>query len=228
MLIKKYTLPGVHNFGNFILENRKKVSPRVFADEFGKLKRDYVKYHEEDKFSKESNVLLDRLLKEQELDFAGIVISILCKLNQSNPRYLEYFAQKGYNLSKIKGDYVHMMARLNDLRKIYIDCEDRFFDYIQVLYKQEKCLQQLTQNYPETSTNFRTVTRQIAEKEAYERMLAYIQTEIGKLTRKKHPHHALKKLISAQKIFKKNRNTQSVDYINGLIRDIKAGQNVTQ
>jgi len=228
MIPNRITFPGVNNFGDFILQNRKMVSHRVFAEEYGKLERYYIKHHEEDKFNKESNVLLERLLKEQELDFAGIVISILCKLNQSNPRYLEYFAQKGYNLSKIKGDYVHMMARLNDLRKLYIDCKERLFDYIQILYKQEKCLLQLTRNYPETSSNFRTVNRQIASREAYEHMLAFIQTEIAKLTRKKHPHHAIKKLISAQEIFRKNRNTRSLNYINGLIREIETGQSISQ
>ncbi len=218
---EKILYPNVDKFGKYILKNKNNISHRNFAYEFGKLQQNYVKNQEKDQFCQEANLLADILMAEKEYDLAGIIISALCKLNEANPNHLEYFAQKGYYLSQMSGDYVHMMARLNDLRKTYTGCKERLYDYIQVLYKQEKCLKKLTKHYPETTTTFRTVTREIAPRENYERMLGYVQTEIGKLTRKKHPHDALRKLLSAQEIFRKNNNTNSINYIQFLINEIE-------
>lgn len=213
--------PSINIFGKYILKNRNNISYRNFAYEFGKLQKSYIRNQEQDQFCKEANLLADILMTEKEFDFAGIILSALCKLNEKNPSLLEYFAQKGYHLSQINGDYVHMMARLNDLRKTYNGNKARLYDYIQVLYKQEKCLKKLTKNYPETSTTFRTINRTIAPQETYEQMLGYVQTEIGKLTRKKHPHDALRKLLSAQEIFKKRNNTDSLNYTQILINEIE-------
>ena len=223
MLIKtipeKIIYPNIDTFGKYILKNKNQISHRSFAYHFSKLEQDYLNRQEEDLFCKESNELADNLLKEKELDFAGIIMSVLCKIKESQPQALEYFAKKGYNISETNGDIVHMMARLNDLRKTYIGCKERLYDYIQVLYKQEKCLKKLAKHYPETTATFRSVNREIAPRENYEQMLGYVQTEIGKLTRKKHPHDALRKLLSAQEIFTKHKNRESLKYIQRLIRE---------
>lgn len=223
MLIKtnpeKLLSQNINNFGKYILKNRNQITHKTFAHEFRKLEQDYVNRSETDLFCKESNQLIDTFLEKKELDFAGIIVSFLCKLSATKPRELEYFAQKGYNISKITGDYVHMMARLNDLRKTYIGCKDRLYDYIQVLYKQEKCLKKLTRNYPETASTFRSVTREVAPRETYEQMLGYVQTEIAKLTRRKHPNDALRKLLSAREIFQKHSNKESLAYIQRLIEE---------
>lgn len=60
----------------------------------------------------------------------------------------------------------------------------------------------------------------LASRTDYENMLAYVQTEIGKLTRKKHPQDAYNKLINAREIFEKRGNYQSVGYIDMLISKI--------
>ena len=52
-------------------------------------------------------------------------------------------------------------------------------------------------------------------------MLAYVQTEIGKLTRKKHPNDAKRKLLSAREYFVENNNEQSVRYIDLLLGKIE-------
>ena len=64
------------------------------------------------------------------------------------------------------------------------------YDYIQVLYKQEKCLKELTNHYESAIASFQTVVKNAASRTDYENMLAYVQTEIGKLTRKKHQNAA--------------------------------------
>ena len=79
-------------------------------------------------------------------------------------------------------------------------------------------------NYEECVTNFQSVIRKPASQEQYEKMLAYVQTEIAKLTKKKHPNDALNKLMSARHIFEKQNNEQSLKYIDMLINEIRNGQ----
>lgn len=209
------------NFSEFILANRKTVSPRVFSQHYSP----FIRAMKRDEFCAESEKLATALTKENENGFAGIIYSTLCKVTEFFPNELEKFALKGYEVAKSNGDYVHMMARLNNLRKVYANRPDRLYDYIQTLYKQEKCLKQLTRHYEECVQGFQSVIRKPATLEQYESMLAYVQTEIAKLTKRKHPYDALNKLMSARHIFEQQNNTQSIKYIDMLISEIVAHQN---
>lgn len=211
---------ALQRFSAFVLENPKQISPRMFADEFNKVQKVYLKERQRDLFCAEADVLAQKLMSSENHDFASIVISALCKITEFMPNQLEGFAKKGYEIAKLKGDYVHMMARLNNLRKVYQGDYNKLYDYVQVLYKQEKCLKELTNHYETAVGTYQTLVRKAASKNDYETMLAYVQTEIGKLTRKKHPQDALVKLLNAREIFEKRGNHQSVNYIDMLISKI--------
>lgn len=212
---------AMQRFSVFVLDNQKQMSPSMFAEEFGKIQKIYLKDKQRDLFCSEADMLAGQLVNAENNDFAGIIMSVLCKLTEWMPEKLEQFALKGYEIAKANGDPVHMMARLNNLRKIYQGDYNRLYDYVQVLYKQEKCLKELTNHYDTLVDSFRSVTRGIASRNDYENMLAYVQTEIGKLTRKKHPHDAQVKLLNAREIFEKRGNMQSVNYIDILLSKIQ-------
>lgn len=197
------------------------VSKRWFSNEFKEIQRNYISQGQIKSFCKEADILADKLIEHKKHDFAGIIMSALCKLTQYFPERLEPIAIKGYKIAEALGDNIHMLARLNDLRKIYYKNPNRLYDYVQVLYKQEKCLKQITRNYEISTQKFCTVDRQAASKEEYERMLAFVQTDIGKITKRKHPNDARQKLLSARKIFEKNGNKQHIDYINMLLGEIE-------
>ncbi|MCM1003529.1 MAG: hypothetical protein NC408_04225 [Candidatus Gastranaerophilales bacterium] len=214
--------PVMENFSKFIQNNRGQVSPQVFAEEFGKVQRQYLAAKQKDTFCSEAEILAGRMVESQNNDFAGIILSSLCKITQYIPELLEGFAQKGFRVAEANGDPVHMMARLNDLRKIYYRRPDKLYQYIQVLYKQEKCLKELTRNYDRAVSSYQTVSRQAAPKRDYELMLAHVQTEIGKITKRKHPHDAEAKLLSARETFEKRGYRQNVEYIEMLLNEIKS------
>lgn len=214
-------LPDFGQFSEFVLKNQKQISPRVFSQEFGRIQRDFVLAKQRELFCQEADKLATRLVAEENGDFAGIIYSALTKLTEFFPRELEIYAKKGLAVAERNGDYVHMMARLNNLRKVYIDKPDRLYDYIQTLFAQEKCLRKLTRSYESTADTYKTVTRRAASKEDYEKMLAYVQTEIGKLTWKRHPNDAMRKLVNAQRIFAERGDTRSVEYIDLLMSKIK-------
>lgn len=223
ILQKTPFISDIKQFGKYIVSHKKSITTDFFAQEFGKLRTLYEKKHQEDYFCQQADILADKLVQRDRLDFAGIVMSTLCKVNEYFPHNLEYFAQKGYDISRMNGDYVHMMARLNDLRKIYSRKPDRLLEYLDVLYEQERCLKQVTTNYKASLASYHTITRKAAPKESYEMMLAFVQTEIAKLTRRKHPDSAMHKLQSAVKIFEKNKSYDNVNYATLLMKKIEAG-----
>lgn len=213
--------PTFERFSSFVLDNQSQITPRVFAEEFGKIQRHYMIEKQRDVFCSEADGLAAKLVEQKNNDFAGIIMSALCKLTEFMPNQLEKFAKKGYEIAKANGDPVHMMARLNDLRKVYYRRPEKLYQYIQVLYKQEKCLKELTNHYETLSETHKTVTRRLAPKKDYEQMLAHVQTEIGKLTKKKHPLDAQSKLLSARAVFDARGNKQNVEYIDMLLREIE-------
>ena len=197
------------------------MSAKSFSKDFGKYEKGYLKIRAEDEFCRQADDLATKLVEQNNTDFAGIIMSSLCKLTEFIPAQLEKFALRGYEIAKANGDHVHMMARLNNLRKVYMNRPEKLYDYIQVLYKQEKCLKQLTRQYEVSAKSYNSVFRKVASKRDYEMMLAYVQTEIGKLTKKKFPQDARAKLLSAREIFAQRGNKQSVNYINMLLKEIK-------
>lgn len=208
-------------FGHIVAENGEYLTLTRFSKSFTNIKRGLLSSDNNDYFCYEADKLATDLVKKKKNDFAGIIYSSLCKINEFIPSNLEFFAKKGYEVAKENGDYIHMMARLNDLRKIYINKPDKLYDYIQTLYKQEKCLKQLTRHYEDSVGSYRSILRKPASKSEYLQMLAYVQTEIGKLTRKKHPNDAKRKLLSAREYFVQSNNEQSVKYIDLLLGKIE-------
>jgi hypothetical protein len=214
------SLLEMRKFNDHIISEYAGMSSENFSLELKKISRICVEKHTEEAFSRTASGLASTMMNKNKSDFAGIIMSTLCKINEAVPSELEKYAKKGYEIAKSNGDYVHMMARLNNLRKIYTRNPQRFKDYLGVLFEQERCLNELTTNYAETKSKHRTVFRPIADKDDYEQMLAYVQTEIGKLTRSKSPNSAVRRLKSAKRIFSKNENYQSVEYIDLLLNKI--------
>ena len=215
-LLPYYPPTKLEQFSRFVFDNQNQISPRIFAEEFGKIERQYLIEKQKDLFCSEADRFAGQLAEHENNDFAGIIMSALCKLTQLFPEKQEPFAIKGYKIAKANGDPIHMMARLNDLRKIYYRRSEKLYKAL------EKCLKELTKNYANAIKSYKSVTRQAAKQRDYEQMLAHVQTEIGKITKRKHPHDARAKLLSAREIFKQHGNTKNVKYINMLLSEIEA------
>lgn len=214
-------LPKFNKFSEFIITNKAQISPKIFSREFGYIQKDFIDAKQRELFCKEADKLAINLMKEEKGDFAGIIYSALTKLTEYIPRELEIYAKRGLEVARSNGDYVHIMARLNNLRKVYMDKPEKVYDYVQTLYAQEKCLKKLASQFEKTSETYKTVTRKPASKENYEKMLAFVQTEIGKLTWRKHPNDSMKKLLNAKEIFEKNKDSKSLSYVEMLMNKIK-------
>ncbi len=211
--------PVFDNFSKFIAENADNITPTQFSKEVTNIQKSSIRELGRDEFCAQANIIAKDLVGKDKLDFASIIYSTLCKITEFFPEQLETFAKEGYKIAEAKGDLVHMMARLNNLRKVYYRRPDKVFQYIQVLKKQESCLLKIIQNYDRVRTSGNYIIKSPAKKEQYEQMLGFVQTELAKLTKRKHPEQALQRLYSAKQIFEQSGNTRHLQYIDMLISE---------
>jgi hypothetical protein len=209
------------NFTKKVLKNNNQITPTDFFNDYINIQRSCLPSLKRDMFCHEADKFVTELEEKNHHDFAGIVISSLCKLTDLIPDLHEYFAIKGYKLAKANGDVLHSMARLNELRKIYYKRPERLKDYLNVMYAQENCLKKLAYDYNSAISTYHSITRPPAKQEEYKTMLAYVQTELAKITKRKHPHQAIKKLNNAREIFLGKGNQKSVEYIDMLLNEIQ-------
>ncbi len=211
----------IRNFSNYLARKGQKISPQDFSEKFQLIQKKYLKSSERDAFLRESETLADTMVNREQYDFAGILLSKLCKLTRYIPEELEPFAYRGLEVAKRNNDPIHAMARLNDLRQVYFRVYDKFPQYIKVLFEQEKCLKNILGDYSRATESFRCLARKPAQKREYELMLAHVQTDIGKVTKRKSPVSAKEKLLEARDFFGKNGYSQHVEYIDMLLSEIE-------
>lgn len=215
-------LPDFKKFSEFVMQNQKQMTPMEFSKQLGEVQRGYRIAKQRELFCQEADKLADKLVESENGDFAGIIYSAITKLTEFFPKELEIYAQKGAKVAEANGDYLHLMSRLNNLRKVYIDRYDQLYNYINTLYAQERCLKKITGSYDTITQQYKTVTRKAAPKETYENMLACVRTELAKLIWKKHPHQAEQKFLEARKIFEQKGQQQSLEYIDFMLTKIRS------
>lgn len=225
-LLRKIQIPEVGRLADYVIQNNRHISPKFLSKEFLTMQDKYAdRYY--DTFCHDADVMAKCLEHGKNPELPGIIYSAMCKLTEYFPRQLEYFAKKGYQIAERNGDYIHMMARLNDLNKVYKNRPDKLMQYIDVLYGQERCLKELCYNYDNAVSTFRSVSRLPAPRESYYLMLANTQTELAKLIRRKHPDQAERKLLSARNIYSRDKiespekNQASINYIDMNLRKIE-------
>ena len=212
--IQHQAIVSIKNFSRFVLENQDKITNKSFAKQFSRLGKSYGDISATgDIFSREADMLADELFDMGNFDFVSIIMSTLCKTNKYRSDALEFFAKKGLSIAEIKGDYVHMVARLNDLRNIYFNNPEFKNEYIHVLRKEEKYLTIITQSYENAQKSFGTCGHKMAPLETYELMLAQIQADLAKYIKNCDPQEAKKKLTSALRLFNKYGVQKPVKYI---------------
>ncbi len=161
--------------------------------------------------------LAEFLVSCGESSLAGITYSFLIKLNKNNAQLIEKFATKALAIAKRQHDPVHIMARANDLNKIYRITEPGSDKHIKILYEIKRALAGICKNYESTQKRYMSVSTKMKPRKQYEIMLANIKTEIGELLRFKDPKLAEEELLSAREIFTKLGYTDKIKQINKLL-----------
>ena len=207
-------------FSQFVKQHSQELTPRCFSEQFGYLENDFLHNGELDNFCINSKILIEESIKEKRKDLASIIISSLCKIVGLPDGKLEEFAKIGLQIASDNNDTIHMMGRLEDLRRLYFGKNNYFKQYLNTLFQEEKCLQHIIDNYREIRDNNKTIFRTIKPIISYKKMLAFIQIDIAKLTKNYHPKEAEQRLLSAKELLIGTNNAKTYKYIDMLLDKI--------
>ena len=216
------TTQYLKSFSDFILKNRAEVSERLFCDELANISKGY--YKNKSVFYKEIDSLGDTFIKNGDYELAGIVYSRLCKFACDDKKALEFFARKGYDVAEKSGDIIHMNSKLSYLRDIIMSDRSRNIELIQIMQRMEEILKTITENYDSTVKSFHSLATKPSSLDKYKLMLARIQTDLAKYTKRTEPEAAKSRLNSAKQIFIEYNQDRSIAYIDLLEHDIAVSQ----
>ncbi len=180
-----------------ILSKKDKVEASSFYAELKELFNRFIDQNQLDKMNKNSQRFAEKLVSLGDGRLAGIIYSLLIKVNESNPQLVELFATNGLAIAKRFNDPVHIMARCEDLRKIYSVSNPQSDKMLKILYEEKRALNSITKNYDSAKNRFQTITKDMKPIENYKIMQGAIQIKIAKILKNTNPNAAKEELQSA-------------------------------
>ena len=161
----------------------------------------FVNQNAKEQMNKKSTWFAESLVSQKANDLAGIIYSILVKLNYDNPSLREKFATNALAIATRVKDPIHIMARANDLKEIYKITAKGSDKHIKVLYQEKRALNDIINNYDKLKQEHRTVSRDLSPIDGYKKKLGAIKFEIGSLLLNKEPILAKNELEGAREIY---------------------------
>lgn len=162
----------------------------------------------------------EKLVSLKSNDLAGIVYSLLIKLNYDSPKLREEFATRALaNAVRIK-DPIHIMARANDLKEVYKITAHGSDKHLKVLYQEKRALNDIINNYDKLQKSHTTISRDLKPLEGYQLKLAAIKVEIAELLLKKDPTLAKKELLESQEMYTILGGGKNFEKINQLLQNL--------
>ncbi len=186
------------------ISRKENVNLKSFYAELGEIGDAFVAQNDLQTMNKGSNRLAELFVNKGYNNIAGIIYSFLIKLNKDNPTEIENLATKALAIAKRYNDPVHIMARCNDLRKIYSITEPQSDKLLKILYTEKRALASICKNYNNAQNRFQTLETKLKPLENYEILLGKVKLQIAEIIKDKSPKEALEEATEAYKILKKH------------------------
>lgn len=157
-----------------------------------------------DEFTKLTKGLIEFLVSKKLDNMAGIICSILVKLNRNNQnlKNMEDIAVRGIAIAKRSNDYVHTAARANDINialRLKEPGSDKHVKYLKI---QNEAIEYICRNYNEDIIQHcKTNTGELAPLENYECSLFYVKLDIAAFALLKEPKYAKTEFEKAKKMY---------------------------
>lgn len=197
-----------------IISKKDKVDASSFYAELKELFNRFIDQNQLDKINKNSQRFAEKLVSLGDGRLAGIIYSLLIKVNASNPELVEHFATNGLAIAKRFHDPVHIMARCEDLRKIYNVSSPQSDKMLKVLYEEKRALNTITKNYKSAQDRFQTISKELKPVDNYKIMQGGIQIQIAKILKNKDKNAAIEELRSAYNLLSsvgKGKYTEDIE-----------------
>ena len=191
--------------------NANKVVQRdEFSAKFHSLSDHFEKEKKTDEFTKLSKGLMSFLVHKKMDDLAGIVCSVLIKINEDNPDIAEDLAIRGIAIARRMHDPIHIASRACSLNKILRFREPGSERHIKYLRIENKALKDICKNYDNDVTNrFKTISSKPAPLINYEVKLCGVKLDIATYTLLKDRQSSLYEYEQAANLLRKFRNEYS-------------------
>lgn len=203
-----------------IVSNNNDVDANSFSGELKCFLNKYTDSNETNKMNNKFVAFAERLVSLGKDSLAGIIYSFLIKANSNNPELVERFATNGLAIAKRFNDPVHIMARCENLRRIYSVAEPQSEKLLKVLYEEKRALNDISKNYQKVQNRFQTVTSEMKPIESYQVMLGAIKIQIANIIKKSNPNEAIKELKEAKELLGKDKNGELLQEIEKLLFEI--------
>ena len=180
----------------------------LFCKSYGKLANTFNEEKRIPEFTKLSKKLMEFLISKDINHIAGIICSVLMKLNKdnANSKLIEDLATRGLAIAKRTKDVVHIAARANDLNYILRHKNPGSEKHLKCLQIQNEALKDICKNYDGDLVNrHQTINRELAPLENYEIRLIHVKLDIAQYTLLKNPKYAIYEFEEAKALFEKNK-----------------------
>lgn len=203
-----------------IVANKDDVDANSFSGELKCFLNKYTDSNEINKMNNKFVTFAEKLVSLGKDGLAGIIYSFLIKANSNNPELVERFAINGLAIAKRFNDPVHIMARCENLRRIYSVAEPQSEKLLKVLYEEKRALNQISKNYQKVQNRFQTVTSGMKPIENYQIMLGAIKIQIAKIIKKSKPNEAMNELKEAKELLGTIQNGKLAQEVEKLLSEI--------
>lgn len=180
-----------------IVTKKEKIDPSSFFAELNGLFNKFLESNQIDKINKIGTKFAEKLVGLGDSRLAAIIYSLLIKANEGNIELVERFATNGLAIAKRFNDPVHIMARCEDLRKIYNVTSPQSEKMLKILYDEKRALNSITKNYESAKNRFQTISKEMKPVENYKIMQGAVQIQIAKILQNTDKNAAISELNSA-------------------------------
>ena len=143
--------------------------------------------------------LAEKMRSAKQDNIAAIIYSFLIKFNADNPKLLKEFASKALDIAKEQKDSVHVAARAGEICQVYKTYDIHGASYLSCLHLRKKALNDVYTNYDTAGARYRTISRQINEKDIYLELLIKTKYDIANELIVTNKQAAKNELLSAYK-----------------------------
>ncbi len=141
----------------------------------------------------------DKMIDTKQNNLAGIIYSFLIKFNKDNLITLKQLIPKALEIAEMQKDSIHVAARTGELCQIYKTYDIHGTNYLACLNLRKKALNDIYSNYDTVGERFRTISRQMNEKDTYLELLIKTKYDIANEIIITNKQDAKNELLSAYK-----------------------------
>lgn len=198
-------------------QQKREIEPKSFYAGLSGIREGFESQNQKDLMNRKSKNLAEVLVSLGNGKLAGIIYSLLIKMNLNKPKVIEQLAYNGLAIAKRFNDHVHIMARCEDLSKVLTDEAQK----LKILKEEKKALKYICKNYDGAQNRFQTISREMKPLKNYKLMLVSVKLRIAKLVKGSDPNHAINELTEAKTILEEVHSQKYLKEINDTLGNLK-------